>query len=168
MASAFWIAIPGVRLFQWIGWKLRTAVSSVGQEIDFLSTRAKASSGPEKSAWLFRAVVASALVVGECLILRALSIRPNSIWTLVTAWVILALLPRPTPRIPLFAARWVALIALLLNLNAGFGTLKKILPAIRSWEGSFAILWWSVAAALAVWGFLALRPQRPTTSTGPA
>ncbi len=161
MAGAFWIALPGVSLFQWIGWKLRTAASSVGREIDFLAFRGRASSGDEKSAWLLRVVVASALVVGECLILSSLSIRPDSIWTRVTAWTVLALLPRPAPRIPLFAARLVALITLLLNLNTGFGALKRTLPAVASWEGSFTILWWVAAAALAVWASRALRAHRP-------
>jgi len=72
---------------------------------------------------------------------------------------VLFLLPKPTPRIPLFAGRWVALIALLFNLDGAFGAVGKVVPSTRTWDGAFAILWWVVAAVLVFWAFRALLPQ---------
>ncbi len=161
MPGIFGSGPPNAGLATWIGWFLRAGADSVGREVDYLARRAKTSSEPERSAWLFRCVVSCALVLGECLLLSWLSFRPDSPVTLITAWSVLFLLPKPTPRIPLFAARWVALVALVLNLNVAFGAVKKALPAATTWDGVFTTLWWAVTGVLVFWAFRALWPRRP-------
>ena len=160
MPGIFGSGPPNAGLATWIGWYLRAGADSIGREVDYMAHRAKTSTTTERSAWLYRCVVACAMVVGECLVLNWLSFRPNSLVTLIAAWSVLFLLPKPTPRIPLFAARWVALVALVLNLNVAFSALKGLLPAAKTWDGTFTVLWWICMAGLVYWAFRALWPRR--------
>jgi transitional endoplasmic reticulum ATPase len=155
-------------LFEQTGWYLRSRVDSVGRELDYLARRVKISSAAEKSAWWFRCVVSCALVAGECLIFSWLSFPINSLPTLVISWFVLFLLPKPTPRIPLFAGRWVALIALLFNLDVAFAAVGEVVPATRTWDGAFAMLWWVIAAVLVFWAFRALRSQGSNVASAQA
>lgn len=160
MPGIFGSGPPNAGLATWIGWHLRAGADSIGREVDNLARRAKTSSETERSAWLFRWVVSSAMVLGECLALNWLSFRPDSIAALITSWSVLVLLPKPTPRIPLFVGRWVALVALVLNLNVAFAAVKRILPAARTWDGVFTVAWWACIGVLVFWAFRALWPRR--------
>ncbi len=160
MPGIFGSGPPNAGLATWIGWYLRAGADSIGREVDYLARRARTSSQPERSAWVFRCVVSCAMVLGECLVLNWLSFRPDSLVTLITSWSVLFLLPKPTPRIPLFAARWVALVASVLNLNVAFDAIKKVLPAATTWNGVFTILWWVATGVLVFWAFRALWPRR--------
>jgi ATP-dependent Zn protease len=62
--------------------------------------------------------------------------------------------------IPLFAARWVALVALVLNLNVAFSVLKRLQPAAKTWDGTFIVLWWICMGGLVYWAFRALWPRQ--------
>lgn len=168
MPGIFGSGPPNAGLATWIGWYLRTGADSIGREVGYIARRAKTSSDTERSAWLFRCVVSCALVLGECLLLNWFSFRPDSLAALLTSWCVLFLLPKPTPRIPLFAARWIALIALLLNVNVGFDAIKRVLPAAKTWDGAFTVVWWACAAFLVFWAFRALWPrgQRFAQSSG--
>jgi transitional endoplasmic reticulum ATPase len=168
MPHAFGSGPSHAGLATWIGWYLRAGADSIGREVNGIARRAKTSSGNERSAWLYRGIVSCALVAGEILVLYWLSLRPDSVATLVTSWCVLLVLPKPTPRIPLFAARWIALIALLLNLNVLFDVIKSAVPGAKGWDGAFTMLWWVCTAMLAIWAFRALWPRshRFARSTG--
>jgi transitional endoplasmic reticulum ATPase len=166
MPRFFWSAPPYATVASWLGWHLGAGIRSVAREGDYLAHRASTSSEDEKSAWLFRLIVSCGLVGGEVLLLNWLSFGLNSVPTLLTSWCVLFLLPRPTPRVPLFAGRFIAGLALLLNLNVAHNAVKKVLPMLNRWDGLIATLWWLIAAVLVMWAFKAFWPRSPRTAQG--
>ena len=164
MPRFFWSAPPYVTVASWLGWHLGSGIRSVAREGDYLAHRASTSPQTEKSAWLLRLIVSCGLVAGQVLLLNWLSFGLNTIPTLLTSWCVLILLPRPTPRVPLFAGRLIAGLALLLNLNVAHGAMKGVLPALNRWDGWIAIMWWLLAGALVVWAFKAFWPHRHRTA----
>ena len=87
-------------LAHWIGWRLGAGVASIGREVDYLTQRAKTASERERSAWLSRCIVSCALVTAEYFFLYVILSRRDTLLALGSAWLVLLLLPRPTPRIP--------------------------------------------------------------------
>lgn len=164
MPRFFWSAPPYVTVASWLGWRLGSGIRSVAREGDYLAHRASTSSQTERSAWLLRLIVSCGLVAGEVLVLNWLSFGLNSIPTLLTSWCVLFLFPRPTPRVPLFAGRFIAGLALLLNLNVAHDAAKRVLPALNRWDGLIAIVWWLLAGVLVVWAFKAFWPHRHRTA----
>ncbi len=152
---------PPASLARWIGGRFGAGVASIGQEVDYLKQRAKSSSGTERSAWLFRCAVACALVAAEYVFLYAFLSRRDSLVALGSSWLVLLALPRPTPRIPLFAARVLAFVTTIAAASAGFDRLGKTWPLFQAWNG---ILWFVLMGGLLVWSFLALRPHAPTVA----
>ncbi len=125
-------------LAHWIGWRLGAGVASIGREVDYLTQRAKTASERERSAWLFRCIVSCALVIAEYFFLYVILSRRDTLLALGSAWLVLLLLPRPTPRIPLFAGRCLAFVVTIANASVGLDWLGRALPAINAWSG---ILW---------------------------
>lgn len=164
MPRFFWSAPPYVTVAGWLGWHLGSGIRSIAKEGDSLAQRASTSSQTEKSAWLLRLIVSCGLVTGEVLLLNWLSFGLNSVPTLLTSWCVLFLLPRPTPRVPLFAGRFIAGLALLLNLNVAHAAVKKMLPALNQWDGLIAIVWWLLAGVMVFWAFKAFWPRRHRTA----
>ncbi|MEZ5399218.1 MAG: AAA family ATPase [Bryobacteraceae bacterium] len=167
MPRFFWSAPPYVTVASWLGWHLGSGIRRIAREGDYMAHRARTSSETEKSAWLLRLIVSCGLVTGEVLLLNWLSFGLNSIPTLLTSWCVLFLFPRPTPRVPLFAGRFIAGLALLLNLNVAHDAAKRVLPALNRWDGLIAIVWWLLAGVLVVWAFKAFwrRVHRTAQST---
>ena len=164
MPRFFWSAPPYVTVASWLGWHLGFGIRSIAREGDYLAHRASTSSQTEKSAWLMRLIVSCGLVAGEVLLLNWLSFGLNTIPTLLTSWCVLFLLPRPTPRVPLFAGRLIAGLALLLNLNVAHDAVKRVVPALNRWDGLIAIVWWLLAGVLVVWAFKAFWPHGHRTA----
>ena len=109
---------PPASLPRWIGWHIGAGVASIGREFDYLTQRARTSSERERSAWLFRCAVSCALVIGEYVLLYVLLPRRDNLVSLGSSWLVLLLLPRPTPRIPLFAGRCLAFVTTIALLIA--------------------------------------------------
>ena len=111
----------------------------------------------ERSAWLRRCLIATSLVCAGYLILSRLSPRLDTIPSLLGSWIVVALLPKPTPRIPLLIARLFALA----TTSTSFGSIwiwaMTRWPALQAAEGMFLFCWWGLAFALLVWSSLALR-----------
>lgn len=149
---------PSGSLAHWIGWRVGTGVASVGREVDYLAQRARTSSESERTAWLFRCAVSCALVVGEYLFLYVFLARRDNLIALGSSWLVLLLLPRPTPRIPLFAGRCLAFVTTIANASTGLDWLAKSWPSFQVWTG---ILWFALMGGLLVWSFVALRPRAP-------
>ena len=89
MPGIFGSGPPNAGLATWIGWSLRAGADRIGSEVEYLVQRARTSTKSERSAWLYRFVIACAMVVGECLVLNWLSFRPDSLVTLITTWSVL-------------------------------------------------------------------------------
>ena len=114
----------------------------------------------ERSAWLRRCLIATSLVCAGYFVLSWLSPRLDTIPSLLGSWIVVALLPKPTPRIPLLIARLFALA----TTSTSFGSIwiwaVTRWPGLQVAEGVFLVCWWGLAFALLVWSFLALRRPR--------
>jgi hypothetical protein len=78
-----------------------------------------------------------------------------------SSWLVLFLLPKPTPRIPLFAARCLAFVTTIAAASIGLDWLAKALPLLQPWKG---LLWFVLMSGLLVWAFMALRPRVPASA----
>ncbi|MCW5979576.1 MAG: ATP-binding protein [Bryobacteraceae bacterium] len=145
-----------------IGWLIGAAVAKVTHEVRFLAWRARQSSTPEKTAWLYRCLVACALVGGEWWLLATLSSRPDTALTVGIAWLTLFILPKPTPRVPLCAARTLAVVATSLGAIRIGDWIADRYGNLSPWDGVFAFLWFiAFGSALLFWAFATLfrRPK---------
>lgn len=143
-----------------LGWLIGAGAAKVGQEVNFLATRAKHSTNGERADWVRRCIISAALVATEYLLLRLLIPKPDSILALAGAWFVLFVLPRPTPRIPLWFARVFAFVATVSALNAYWKSASAQFPWLNEWDGAFTISWGLLCFGMIVWVFLALR-RRP-------
>lgn len=150
----------GLGLAHRLGSGIGAAAAHLWHEAEYVNLRRAASSAPEKWAWVRRCLIASVLVVGEYVILSWLSPRLDSLLALFGSWLVLALLPKPTPRIPLLAAR----IYVLGTTSTSFGSVWIWAAArwttLLAWENLFLLCWWGLSFTLLVWSFLALRLPR--------
>jgi len=160
---------PPASLAHWIGWRVGAGVASVGREVDYLTQRAKTSSQPERSAWLFRCIVSCSLVIAEYFFLYAVLSRRDNLLALGSSWLVLLLLPKPIPRVPLFVGRCLAFVTTIANSAVAFDWLGKTWPPLQTWDG---VLWFVLMGGLLVWAFMAFRPRAPrsaeASSTGSA
>jgi hypothetical protein len=99
----------------WIGWAIGAGVSIVFREFRYVWDRSKTASASERTDWTYRAVLSAALVTVEFLLLYKVFVRPDNPLAIATSWLVLFLLPRPVPRLPLLAPaflrsaqRWLA------------------------------------------------------------
>lgn len=161
MPGIFGSGPPNAGLATWIGWYLRAGADSIGREVDYMARRARTSTDGERSAWLFRCVVSCILVIAEFLILYVLLPRRDNLIAVGSSWLVLLLLPKPTPRIPLFAARCLAFVTTIAAVSIGLDWLAKAWPLIQPWNG---VLWFVLMAGLLVWAFMALRPRAPVSA----
>src|SRR5215831_17691458 len=89
----------------WIGWAIGAGAARVARQIRLSRHRNSTAYGSERATWVWRAVIATLLVAAAWLLIEQRSIRQNTVLALSIAWVTVALLPKPTPRIPLLMAR---------------------------------------------------------------
>ncbi|MBK7926026.1 MAG: hypothetical protein IPJ98_00615 [Bryobacterales bacterium] len=88
--------------------------------------------------------------------------------TLVIGWTTVLLLPKPTPRLPLFYARWLAMIFTVANMGSSFHWLNTWFPAaVEPWGEIVGILGFFVWIGLCVWAFLAFRRPAPQKTEAP-
>jgi hypothetical protein len=111
----------------------------------------------ERSVWLRRCLIATSLVCAGYFVLSWLSPRLDTIPSLLGSWIVVALLPKPTPRIPLLIARLFALATTSTSFGSTWIWAVTRWPALQAAEGMFLVCWWGLAFALFVWSFLALR-----------
>lgn len=151
----------GPNLAHWIGRWIGTGARSAADEISFLSQRANRSSPSQKSAWVKRTVVGTAMVGGEYVLLNPLSSRLDDVLSLAVSWLVLFLLPTPTPRLLLLLARFVAVGASLMNFRMGMQRLETLFPGLASWTILFAAVWVGLLFFGLLWTARALKPTRP-------
>ncbi len=151
----------GPNLAHWIGRWIGTGARSAADEISFLSQRANTASPGQKSAWVKRAVVGTAMVGGEYVLLNPLASRLDDVLSLAVSWLVLFLLPTPTPRLLLLLARFVAVGASLMNLRMGMQRLETLFPGLASWTILFAAVWVGLLFVGLLWTARALKPTRP-------
>lgn len=144
-------------LAQWVGWRIRSVAMAVGSEVAFLEHRVRHATSSERLAWWYRCATACVLVVAEFLALWALAPRLDSVFAMAGTWAVIAVLPRPTPRIPLLAARLLAFGATLGAANALWLRATATFPSLQSWDGVFTIAWGLLCAGLFIWALLAVR-----------
>lgn len=166
MPRAYYGAVASnAGLAHWIGWRLRGGVENLGNEFDYLHRRSKTASAAERTAWLYRALVSSVLVVAEYIFLYRFLDRRDSLIALGSSWLILAILPRPVPRLSLLAARALVFVTTIASLSIALDQLGQAWPAIDSWKG---MVWFFCMAVLLVWVFIPLQPRgnRTVQATG--
>jgi transitional endoplasmic reticulum ATPase len=151
----------GPNLAHWIGQWIGIGARSAADEISFLSDRAKTASSTQKSAWVRSAAVGTAMVGGEYVLLNPFSSRLDDLLSLVVSWLVLFLLPVPTPRLLLMLARFVAVGASLMNLRMGVQRLETLLPGLASWTMLFAAVWVGLLVVGLLWTARALKSTRP-------
>ena len=149
-----------LNLAQWFGWWVGAGAAKIGREIEFLADRTRHATTSERAAWIQRCVLSTLLVGGEYLLLRLLTPKPDSLVALAGVWTVLLVLPRPTPRIPLWFARAFAFVATVSALNAYWKLASSASPSLAAWDGVFTICWGLLSFAMIVWVFLALRGTR--------
>lgn len=145
---------------QWIGLSIRTGLLAIGREIDNLARRARAASGAERSAWVYRCIASSLLIVGQGAILSLAGVRTDHPLTLITAWATIFLLPKPTPRIPLVVARALTMVFTMTNLAAFYDLAKAKYPSVVEPYGSIAG-WCGIAIwiVLSIWVLASFRDR---------
>lgn len=111
------------------------------------------------SGWLLRCFWSLCIVVGTHGILLRFSPRLDSIPALLGTWLALLFLPRPTPRLFLMIARFYAMGTTITSFATLWFWAAKRWPIMAPWEGVFVFGWWSLAFAMVLWAFLALRRQ---------
>jgi transitional endoplasmic reticulum ATPase len=147
-------------LAHWLGWWVGAGAAKVGREVEFLANRTRHATTSERSAWIQRCVVSTLLVGGEYLLIRLLSPKPDSLVALAGVWTVLLVLPRPTPRIPLWFARVFAFVGTVGALNAYWKLASSASPGLAAWDGVFTICWGLLSFGMIVWVFLAFRGTR--------
>jgi hypothetical protein len=150
---------------QWIGLSIRAGFLGIGREIDHLARRARAASGAERSAWVYRCIASCLLIVGQGAILSLAGVRTDHPLTFITAWATIFLLPKPTPRIPLAVARALAMVFTMTNLAAFYDLANAEYPSVVEPYGSIAG-WCGIAIwiALSIWVLTSFRdPGRAAT-----
>jgi transitional endoplasmic reticulum ATPase len=149
--------------WSWLAYRVgslaRVGVTGMLAEFRQLTQRTRVSSRVEKSAWMVRSVTSCVLVGAEvwlCLYLVPLGIVQTAIASAIS-WAVLFILPKPTPRLPLFGARLIIAgttsgllqrtIELVLN-NSG--------PRAAEWKFPLLTVWFSIVIALFFWALFAL------------
>ncbi len=126
------------------------------------------SSPHERSAWLRRCLIATFLVCAEYFILSWLSPRTDTGPSLVGSWLVVMLLPKPSPRLPLLIARLFATATTSTSIASVWMWAVVRWPTLNTVDGVFLVGWWGLAFALLVWSFLALRrPQNRNVALAP-
>ncbi len=144
----------------WVGQRIGAGAARLTGEADYLFERTRSSSSPERFAWLQRCLIALILVGGEYLLLRPFSSRLDDLLSLTVSWLVIFLLPRPTPRLLRLAARFAAVGATLMNIRTGMHMLEAAFPSLAGWAVAFAVVWVGLMVVGIVWTLRALRPPR--------
>ncbi len=147
-------------LAHWLGSWMGEGAAKVGREVAFLADRTRHTTSSERAAWIQRCLVSALLVGGEYLMIRLLSPKPDSLVALAGVWTVLLVLPRPTPRIPLWFARAFAFVGTVGALNAYWRLASSASPSLAAWDGVFTICWGLLSFGMIVWVFLAFRGTR--------
>ena len=143
-----------------IGWLLGAGVGKATNEARHVARNASRSSSAERSAWLSRCLASSVIVaaaVWACLKLIGLG-GSLSMVAAVISWIALAVLPTPTPRIPLMAARLTVAgttSALLQFL------VEDAIGAANDWKFPLLAGWFAIVIAMLFWSLAALRRPSP-------
>ncbi len=143
----------------WIVWVIAAGVAVLFREVQYLSTRTKTASPSEKAAWTYRALLSSALVVAEFLFLYKVLVRLDNPIALGSSWLVLLLLPRPVPRLPLVVARFLVFTTTMAWLLEGFKYLGTAWPTFEPWTVFASFL---CMCSAFVWVVAALRPHHQT------
>jgi transitional endoplasmic reticulum ATPase len=143
-----------------VGQRIGAGAARLAGEADYLFERTRSSSSPERFAWLQRCLIALIIVGGEYLLLRPFSSRLDDLLSLTVSWLVMFLLPKPTPRLLLLAARFAAVGATLMNMRAGMHMLEAAIPSLAGWAVALAVVWVGLMAVGIVWTLRALRPPR--------
>jgi transitional endoplasmic reticulum ATPase len=142
-----------------VGRLFGAGVTGLVTEFRHLSERSIVSSRAEKSGWVFRSVTSCVLVGVEgwlCLRLLSVGIVQTTMASAIS-WAVLFVLPKPTPRLPLFGAR-------LIIAGTTSGLLQRAVELAlenggsRATEWKFPLLavWFSIVIALFFWALSAL------------
>jgi hypothetical protein len=151
-----------------IGVWLGSAARSATDEAQYLKHRAGSATERERSSWIKRCVLSCLLVAGETVLVINIGAIVGSPVNLVIAWTTVALLPKPTPRLPLFYARWLAMIFTVANMGSSYHWLKTRFPAVvEPWGEIVGILGFFVWIGLCVWAVLAFRRPAPQEAEAP-
>lgn len=155
----------GPNLAHWIGRWIGTGARSAADEISFLSQRSRQVSASQRADWIRPVLVSTLVLLGMWFVVTALIPSLGSFLKCGAAWVLIAILPRPTPRLILFAARMLAMITTLFVIGDIAEYLKGPLPEVSRMIGLCGLVAW---VGLGIWAFLAFRssPPRATVSVG--
>jgi hypothetical protein len=150
---------------QWIGWSIRAGFLAIGREIGYLTRRAGTASSIERSAWMYRCVVSCLLVAGGWALLSLSGVRTDHPIAFIVAWATVFLLPKPTPRLPLFVARILAATFTITNLAALYDLAKAAYPKVLEPYGNIVGLCGiAIWIALSIWALASFRHPRRTAA----
>ena len=165
MPSSFGSKPPRLNPFSWTGYWIGAGVAYLGGEVKYLGHRARVSSGDEKSAWLVRCLVSCGLVAADWLFMTW-TVQLDTASALAVSLVVLAILPKPTPRIPLAAARLIAAGTVSGCIRRGMKWLLASFPLIDGWTVPMQLLWFVTFMGLVFWAFASLfRSNKPATAS---
>jgi len=174
--------------WSWLAYRVgslaRVGVTGIWAEFRHLTQRTRISSRVEKSAWIVRSVTSCVLVGAEgwlCLYLVPLGIVQTAIASAIS-WAVLFILPKLTPRLPLFGARLIiagttsGLLQHAVELGIDNGG-----PSASEWKFPLLAVWFLIVIVLFFWALSALfrrhasvtaqttnSPQRAHSETRPA
>lgn len=148
--------------FHWLGWWIGAAAAWIVREIDFLWHRTKTASGSDRASWLWRAFLSTILVTAESWLFFRVLEKPDSLVALCVSWILLPILPRPVPRFPLLAARFLAFGTTMPWLSKGLTHLSQEWSVFKTWENLVFLI---CTAAAYLWVFMALRTRRAPSDT---
>ncbi|MCZ2075725.1 MAG: hypothetical protein LC130_12095 [Bryobacterales bacterium] len=152
-------------LARWIGWSIRSGFLAIGREIGYLAHRASSASGTDRSAWMYRCIVSCLLIAGQWALLSLSGVRTDHPIAFIVAWATVFLLPKPTPRLPLFVARALAATFTITNLAALYDLAKASYPKVVGPYGNIAGLCGiAIWIALSIWALASFRHPRRSTA----
>ena len=144
--------------FYWAGYWGGAGVACLGREARYLGHRARVSSGDEKSTWLVRCIVSCGLVAADWWFMTW-AVQMDTGSALAVSLVVLAILPKPTPRIPLAAARLIAAGTVSGCIRRGMKWLLASFPFFEGWTVPMQMLWFVIFMGLIFWAVSALFGQ---------
>lgn len=143
-----------------VGWLFGAGAAKATNEARYLAQAASHSTSAARSAWLSRCLTSGVIVAASgwaCLKLIALGGSLTMVAAAIS-WIALAVLPTPTPRIPLMVARLTiaGTTSALLQLSVE-GTIGEA----SDWKFPVLAGWFAIVIAMLFWSLAALR--RPSS-----
>lgn len=139
-----------------VGWLFGAGAAKATDEARYLAQAASRSTSAARSAWLSRCLTSSVIVAASgwtCLKLIGRGVSLTMVAAAIS-WIALAVLPAPTPRIPLMVAR-LTIAGTTSALLQSF--VEATIGAASDWKFPVLAGWFAIVIAMLFWSLAALR-----------